>query len=135
MWEAEGARNADVVLKNVAGPPTAQVQDAPPKQMPSSNFLADYSGDELKSFKANLDQGRVRIVPAFQQGFNGRGAERYETGETYVGEFVNARRHGTGTYSDAESVMVGWFKSGRPIGEGARQQSSSNLDHSDLLSR
>jgi len=121
MWEPEGARAAN--HPPVTGPPAEGVVDNPPIQLPTSNFLADYAGDELNAFKANLDQGRVRITSAFRQGFSGLAAERYPTGETYVGEFVNARRHGTGTYSDAEAVMVSWFKAGRPTGEGVKIQS------------
>ena len=37
-------------------------------------------------FKIALEAGRATVCSEFRQGFQGRGAERYETGEVYVGE-------------------------------------------------
>ena len=49
--------------------------------MPSSNFVADYSGTGAGAFKATLQQGRMHVVSNFEQGFGGLAAERYPTGE------------------------------------------------------
>ena len=61
--------------------PEAQAGKGPP--LPSSTFLASYDS-EPGAFKVEEEQGRVRVVSQFKQGFGGRGAERYPSGETCV---------------------------------------------------
>lgn len=89
--------------------------------MPSSNFVADYSNPSAPfGMKVQEEQGRVRVVTSFSQGFCGRGVERYPSGEQYVGDFVGAKRHGRGTFVDSESIMVSFFNEGKPRGEGVK---------------
>ena len=64
--------------------PSAEVLAQPAVQVPTSNFVSDYEGHELGAYKLEESQGRVHVVSNFQQGFNGRGVERYEDGQTYA---------------------------------------------------
>ena len=51
--------------------------------MPTSMFVAEYAGPHPpRSLKATMEQSGVRVVSNFPQGFYGKGAERYESGET-----------------------------------------------------
>lgn len=105
--------------------PEAQAGKGPP--LPSSTFLATYDGGD-GAFKVEEEQGRVRVVSQFKQGFGGRGAERYPSGETYVGDYCHAKRNGRGTFKDAEGgTMISHFKSGAPSGEGAKLTASGKL--------
>lgn len=128
MWQGEGSRFEE--RNRVMGQPSPEVTDKAPVQMPSSNFLADYSGTDLSAgFKANLDQGKVRVASSFQQGFQGRAVERYPSGETYVGEYVGGRRQGAGAFTDNDGyLMVSYFKAGRPVGEGVKLKSAASED-------
>ena len=82
---------------------------------------------EQAPFKCAVEQGRVRMVANFRQGFNGMGAERYEDGRIYVGEYQGHKRHGRGTMEDVNGrMMVSHWKDNRPISEGAKW----STDHS-----
>lgn len=101
--------------------------------LPSSSFVADYGhmraprGHPLP-FKVSDENGRLRVVSNFSQGFSGRGVERYANGATYVGDFANARRHGRGTYTESSgSMLVSFFEGGAPRGEGARRNADGGL--------
>jgi hypothetical protein len=102
-------------------PPSPENLAKPAVKLPSSNFIADYGGSNFRGpFKATIEQGRVNVVAQLPQGFTGYAAERYPTGEMYVGEFVDARREGRGTYSDYEGQLLSYFQAGDPRYEGAR---------------
>ena len=95
--------------------------------MPSSNLLVDYSA-ELGAFKVEQERGRVRVVSTFQQGFGGVGAERYPTGESYIGTYADAKRAGKGTFIDSDgATMLSVFKAGRAVGEGAKRTAGGDL--------
>ena len=51
----------------------------------------------------------------------GRGAERYPTGEIYVGEYAAGERCGKGTFKHANGqTLVSMWKDNRPVGEGVQ---------------
>ena len=64
-------------------PPSPEVLAKPGAKLPSSNFVADYSGSAASKlpFKATMEQGRLRLVTQLPQGYSGMAAERYPTGE------------------------------------------------------
>ena len=100
-------------------PPSPEVLAKPTVKLPSSNFVADYSGSNFRSaFKATIDPTGLKPVASFPQGFCGRAIERYPSGETYVGEYADGRRHGTGTFSGYEGDMISCFTAGQPRSEG-----------------
>jgi len=129
MWQTgapfEGTAGPNPALK----PPSEEVLAQKTAPLPSTNFMADYADNTApRALKVEDDQGRVRVVSNFKQGFNGKGAERYESGETYVGEFANAKRHGRGTYIDEDgSQLVSLFNKGNPFGEGAKVMPGGEL--------
>ena len=51
---------------------------------PLRRHVAELSG--TAPFKVALERGSCHVCYDFPQGFQGRGAERYDTGEIYVGE-------------------------------------------------
>ena len=74
-----------------------------------------------RPFKCALDRGSVVVCQEFRQGFQGRGAERYETGEIYVGEYMAGERYGKGTFRHANGqTLVSEWKDNRPVGEGVQ---------------
>jgi hypothetical protein len=77
MWQGSNDRVAPPPLKE----PSPSLLSQPGPAMPSSNFIADYSGDKATAFKAALQQGRLHVVSNFEQGFGGLAAERYPSGE------------------------------------------------------
>lgn len=105
-----------------------------------------FSGE--RPFKVMLHRGNVQVCQDFPQGFKGRGAERYTTGETYVGEvrraciecvcthpspdrsrlvktrarqYIAAERWGKGTFKHANGqTLVSKWKDNRPVGEGVQ---------------
>lgn len=117
-------------LLSVAEPIKAPSAGLPTKKMPSTNFEPTYqyaadSPNKLKAFKVSESQGRVRVVSQFEQGFHGRGAERYPAEddgfETYVGTYGDGRRHGRGAFHDKDGgITQSLFKGGRPHGEGTK---------------
>ena len=51
----------------------------------------------------------------------GRGAERYDTGEIYVGEYMAGERWGKGTFKHANGqTLVSMWRDNRPTGEGVQ---------------
>ena len=89
--------------------------------------LANVGTKQKGPFKAAVEQGRVKVVSNWRQGFNGRGAERYQNGSVYVGEYQDAKRHGRGTMTTKDGdLMVSFWKNNRPFGEGAKW----SADHS-----
>lgn len=117
-------------------PLKAPSANLPTKHMPSTNFEPTYqyqadSPNKLKAFKVEEEQGRVRVVSQFSQGFARRGAERYpaENGdgfETYVGTYGDGRRHGVGAFHDKDGgITQSLFKGGRPYGEGTKLANGS----------
>ena len=91
--------------------------------VPSSQFEARYDEHApIRTFKIENDQGRVRVVSNFRQGFTGRAAERYPSGETFLGDFRDAKRHGRGQLmtAKADSMLISHFRKGRPVGEGTK---------------
>ena len=103
-------------------PPSEAAKGKKPVALPSSSFTADYncSAAELGAYKIENDQGRLRVVSNFKQGFSGQGVERYPDGQTYVGDYIEAKRNGTGTFIESNGdAMVSRFFEGKPVGEGA----------------
>lgn len=72
-------------------------------------------------FKAAVEQGRVSVVCNFRQGFEGRGAERYPSGEVYVGEYMCGERAGRGTFRHTNGqILVSAWRQNAPCGEGVQ---------------
>ena len=72
-------------------------------------------------FKAEVEQGRVRVVCNWRQGFEGRGCERYPTGEIYVGEYMGGERGGRGTFKHANGqTLVSAWRMNAPVGIGVQ---------------
>jgi len=119
MWQ--GSSPAEEVVPALS-PPSPEVLREPDVKLPSSSFVADYSsGDALHapvSLKATMEQGSVKLVTTFPQGFSGLGAEKYPSGETYAGGIFEAKRHGVGTYTSSEGKLMSQFQKGKPVGEG-----------------
>lgn len=106
-------------------PPSPEVLAKPDVEMPSSAFVPDYSHTpqgRSPPFKATVEQGSVRLVANFPQGYSGPGAEKYPSGQTYAGGYVGAKRHGTGTYQTNDGALVSNFRNGRPVGEGVHYE-------------
>jgi len=119
MWQGREVEGPPEPLQ----PPSPEVLSKSHVKMPSTAFEARYDSQDLPNgFKVEDDQGRIRVVSNFRQGFTGRAVERYPSGETYTGDFVDARRHGRGQFMDADGdgLMVSHFKKGRPVGEGTK---------------
>ena len=73
------------------------------------------------AFKCALDRGSVQLCAEFRQGFQGRGAERFDTGEIYVGEYMAGERYGKGTFKHANGqTLVSEWRDNRPVGEGVQ---------------
>jgi len=73
------------------------------------------------AFKCALDRGTIQLVAEFRQGFEGRGAERYETGEVYVGDYQAGERYGKGTFRHVNGqTLVSEWRHNRPVGEGVQ---------------
>jgi len=104
--------------------PSAEVLAKPPVWLPSSSFIPDYSDASGARTggptKVVMERGEPRLVTALPQGWSGSGFERYPSGETYVGDFFNGRRHGRGTYTDFEGPLISHFEGGIPQREGAK---------------
>lgn len=107
-------------------PPSPEVLKQRVASLPSSNFVADYSVAN-GTFKMQEEQSGLRMVTNFSQGFAGRGAERYPTGETYVGDYGGARRNGHGTYTNSSGKLLSCFHQGGPKGEGVKLDASGQL--------
>lgn len=104
-------------------PPSAQVLAKPPLKMPNSSFQADYGGNKAfrdGAFKMIVDNGRTRVVSTFPQGFSGTAVERYPSGERYIGDFADGRRHGRGKFTDSEGHLLSFFQHGQPKYEGTK---------------
>lgn len=72
-------------------------------------------------FKAAMEQGRVSVVCNFRQGFEGRGCERYPSGEIYVGEYMCGERNGRGTFRHTNGqILVSAWRQNAPCGEGVQ---------------
>jgi hypothetical protein len=108
-------------------PPSPEVLAKPTVKLPSSNFVADYSGSNFRSaFKATIDPSGIKPVSTLPQGFCGRAIERYPSGETYVGDYADGKRHGSGTFSDYEGDMLSCFVAGQPRNEGTLLKSKGD---------
>ena len=82
--------------------------------------LREYINSTPGSYKCAFDRGAVQICQDFRQGFQGRGCERYPTGEIYVGEYMAGERYGRGTFRHANGqTLVSSWKDNRPVGEGS----------------
>ena len=66
---------------------------------------------QSKPFKCSLEGGNVHVIVDFAQGYQGCGAERYDTGEIYVGEYMAGERYGR----EPSSTRTGrrWSRGGR----------------------
>jgi len=74
-------------------------------------------------FKAMIRQGKVQVVRDWEQGFEGRGCERYPSGEVYVGEYMAGVRGGRGTFKHANGqILVSAWRQNAPTGEGVQWQ-------------
>ena len=81
--------------------------------------LGDFVAKSPHPFKVAYDRGSVQVCQDFRQGFAGRGAERYDTGEIYVGEYMAGERYGRGTFRHANGqTLVSLWKDNRPVGRG-----------------
>lgn len=100
--------------------PSGEVLAKPPCKLPSSSFEADYSGRGVGGFKMTIEQGRTKVVASFPQGFTGTGVEKYPSGERYIGEYVDGRRHGRGKLSDDEGDLLSMFREGHADLEGTK---------------
>jgi len=75
----------------------------------------------IRPFKAEVEQGKVRIVLDWRQGFEGRGCERYPSGEVYVGEYMGGERGGRGTFRHVNGqCLVSAWRQNAPVGEGVQ---------------
>ena len=73
------------------------------------------------AYKAALDQGRLKILTNWRQGFEGRGAERYRTGELYVGDIRHGDRDGSGVYQHSNGqLLLSRWRQNEPVGEGVQ---------------
>lgn len=118
MWQGSGLNG---VTPEPLQPPSPECQRSPPVKLPTSSFVAEYGESHKRGpMKATFENGRLRLVNTFAQGFSGTGMERYPTGETYVGDYVDARRHGRGTFSDHDSRLLSLFEAGQPRHEGTK---------------
>ena len=131
MWQPKGWPEESASPKR---PPSPECEAKPELYVPHQDIvdyrLANTSAKQEGPFKAAVEQGRVRLVSQWRQGFHGRGAERYQNGSIYVGEYQDARRHGRGTITTADgSLMVSFWKANRPFGEGAKW----NADHTSAI--
>lgn len=120
MWQPTGLMSPEPTR-----PPSPECERKPEVKMPHCDIvdyrLASVGTKQKGPFKAAVEQGRVKVVPNWRQGFNGRGTERYENGSVYVGEYMGAKRHGRGTMTTKDgNLMVSFWKNNRPFGEGAK---------------
>ena len=91
------------------------------EQLTGRHRLASAAAENSGAFKAVTQQGRVNVVACFPQGYNGRGCERFDNGQVFVGEYSGAKRHGRGTMQDADGrLQLSFWKKDRPFGEGAK---------------
>ena len=73
------------------------------------------------AYKAALDQGRLKVLTNWRQGFEGRGAERYHTGELYVGDIRHGDRDGSGVYQHTNGqLLLSRWRQNEPVGEGVQ---------------
>ena len=83
--------------------------------------LREYINSTPGAYKCAFDRGTVQVCQDFRQGFQGRGCERYPTGEIYVGEYMAGERYGRGTFRHANGqTLVSSWKDNRPVGEGVQ---------------
>lgn len=79
------------------------------------------SQSNKKPFRAEVEQGKVRVVVDWRQGFEGRGCERYASGEIYVGEYMAGERAGRGAFKHANGqTLVSKWRQNAPVGEGVQ---------------
>ena len=117
----EGGEGRGVMsAADAAGPPQPPAAAFDDGMAPLREFVGS-SQNRTRTFKCALDRGSVQVCNEFRQGFAGRGAERYETGEIYVGGFMAGERHGPGTlrHANGQFLVTGW-KDNRPVGEGVQ---------------
>ena len=73
------------------------------------------------AYKAAFDQGRIHVLTNWRQGFAGKGAERYMTGDLYVGDIKCGERQGNGVYQlNNGQVLLSQWSSNEPVGEGVQ---------------
>eukprot|EP00322_Chrysochromulina_rotalis_P002463 CAMPEP_0115875260 /NCGR_PEP_ID=MMETSP0287-20121206/25003_1 /TAXON_ID=412157 /ORGANISM="Chrysochromulina rotalis, Strain UIO044" /LENGTH=295 /DNA_ID=CAMNT_0003330513 /DNA_START=49 /DNA_END=936 /DNA_ORIENTATION=+ len=73
------------------------------------------------AYKAALDRGRIHVVTNWSHGYAGKGAERYATGDLYVGDIRSGEREGRGLYQLGDGqLLVSEWRSNEPIGEGVQ---------------
>mmetsp|Transcript_68771 Transcript_68771/g.136286 ORF Transcript_68771/g.136286 Transcript_68771/m.136286 type:complete len:184 (-) Transcript_68771:211-762(-) len=76
---------------------------------------------QAKPFRATMERSVVRIVANWPQGFEGRGCEKYESGEMYVGEIMDGQRGGRGCFKHANGqTLVSAWRGNAPTGEGVQ---------------
>ena len=73
------------------------------------------------SYKAAFDRGQITVLTNWRQGYAGKGAERYTSGDLYVGDIHCGEREGRGLFqlSDGELLVSEW-RSNEPVGEGVQ---------------
>jgi len=74
-----------------------------------------------KPFRACMDRSVIRPVANWPQGFEGRGVERYESGEVYIGEYMGGERGGRGVFrhTNGQTLITAW-RHNAPTGEGVQ---------------
>ena len=103
---------------------TKQFREAPNRRLLKEDGLSPLRRMLVESpepFKCAITRGSVQVCKEFQQGFAGRGCERYATGEIYVGDYMAGERHGRGTFRHANGqTLVSTWKDNRPVGDGVQ---------------
>jgi hypothetical protein len=133
MWQREFRGAPGSPESRPPRPPSPECRRAPAPVLPTSH-VNDYRGalaaPQQGGFKCIVQAGRVQLVPAFPQGYNGVAVERYATGETYVGQVSGARREGPGTYREADGrAMLSFWRGNKPVSEGARWSTDRRAAH------
>ena len=118
------ARDTPSKPRWISPPRTDAIRSSPDKPLSSTDGMDTLRRQVVSHkgpFKCALDRGTPTICSEFRQGFQGRGAERYETGEVYVGEYMAGERYGKGTFRHANGqTLVSNWKDNRPVGEGVQ---------------
>ena len=66
-------------------------------------------------------EGKIDVLTQWRQGFEGRGVERYASGELYVGDIKHGERDGTGVYHHTNGqVLLSRWRQNEPVGEGVQ---------------
>lgn len=109
--------------------PLSSIQDYQSSTDPLQDYQCKFAAGD-PAFKCTLYQGRFHVVSSFPQGFKGVACERYESGETYVGQYEGAKRHGRGNMTGADrSVMFSKWFFNKPVNEGVQLSGDRKAAH------